>query len=117
MVETVLRGDEEEWETGKRGRRAGHLEERGRVAGHHDIADALALPGPAGDGGRRAELQVVGVGDDAEGAAPALVEGLEGLGPVHVGIVGRRARRRWSFVAARGTSPSTTPTVSLAVRA
>ena len=47
----------------------------GLAAGHHAVDDLLALPGPAGDRGGGAELQVVGVRDDAERALPVLAEG------------------------------------------
>ena len=54
-----------------------HAVDAGLAAGHHAVDDVLALAGPAGDGGRGAELHVVGVGDDAERALPVLGERFE----------------------------------------
>ena len=51
-----------------------HAVDAGLAAGDHHVADLLALPGPAGDGCGGAELHVVGVGHDAQGAVPVLVQ-------------------------------------------
>ena len=56
-----------------------HPVDAGLAAGHHHVGDVLALAGPAGDGGRRAELHVVGVGDDRDRLRPVLGQGLQGL--------------------------------------
>ena len=52
----------------------------GLTAGHHAVDDLLALLGPAGDGGRRPELHVVGMRDDAQGAVPVLGQGQQRVG-------------------------------------
>jgi hypothetical protein len=49
-----------------------HAVDPGLAAGHHDVDDLLALARPPRHGGRRAELHVVGVGDDRHRLAPVL---------------------------------------------
>ena len=43
--------------------------------GGQQVGDGAALGGPPGDGTGRAELEVVGVGDDGEGARPVVGKG------------------------------------------
>ena len=57
-----------------------HAVDAGLPGGHHAVDDLLALAGPARDRGGGAELEVVGVRDDAEGAGPVFGKGLERLG-------------------------------------
>lgn len=56
--------------------------------GHHAVDEALALSGPARDRCCRPELQIIGVGDDAERGLPVLGQRLEavgfGAGSVHL---------------------------------
>ena len=47
------------------------------AAGRQDVADPLALVGPAGDGRRRSVLEVVGVGHHGQRPPPVLGERLE----------------------------------------
>ena len=54
----------------------------------------LALVGPAGDGRRRAELHVVGMGDHAQRARPGLVHRLEFSHSVTVGLVNQGGAER-----------------------
>ena len=56
-----------------------HAVDPGLAAGDHRVADPLALAGPPGDGGRGAELHVVGVRHDAQRALPGLVEWLRAV--------------------------------------
>ena len=46
----------------------------GLAARHEQVGDAAPLGRPAGDGAGGAELEVVGMGDDGEGARPVVGE-------------------------------------------
>ena len=54
-----------------------HRRDAGLAVGHQDVADPLPLAGPAGHGGRRSVLHVIGMGDHGQGSGPVLRQNLQ----------------------------------------
>jgi hypothetical protein len=54
-----------------------HAVDAGLALGDEQVGDAVPVPGPAGDGGGAAVLEVVRMGDDRQGALPVLGERLQ----------------------------------------
>src|SRR5579859_5004510 len=86
-----------------------HARDAGLSPCREQVADLLALPGPAGDGGGRAVLEIVRVGDDGDGALPVLRHGLHPVGSLQLTVTqgpgGRWPRPRLYNTEVPCTSP------------
>ena len=72
-----------------------HPVDAGLAAGHHHVDDLLALARPAGDGRGGAELHVVGVRDDRDGASTSLRAGTSrGSGSMATSMARKRVAGR-----------------------
>ncbi len=71
---------------------------------HQQVADLLAVRGPAGDGARRPN-SMSSVGDDRDCGAPVFGERLERVGDHHAGDVSRCAPSAAGWTSARRTRP------------
>src|SRR5262249_11930841 len=90
-----------------------HTSDPGLAPGREQVADLLALPGPAGHGGRGAVFEIIGVRDYGDGAGPVLGHRLHGGAFLSQSLhgVSRSEPAPWPYNAA---SPFTLPARAMA---